>query len=733
MVLIAALWVLGVSASNIDARVTLVANQEEYREALEGSMPGDTIVLADGVWQDFEIRFSGRGTESAPITLKAQTKGKVVLAGQSNLRLCGEYLVVSGLVFRDGYSPTNTVLSYRCTKGKPANYSRVTEVVIDHFTNPERHETDFWVLMFGRHNRFDHNHLVGKGNAGVTMAVRLDGEENQQNHHRIDHNYFGPRPILGSNGGETLRIGTSHHSLTDSNTLVERNFFYRCNGEVEIVSSKSGGNVFRSNVFFESRGTLTLRHGNNNTIEANVFLGNGVQNTGGIRVINKGHVVRNNYLEGLKGYRFGGGFVVMNGVPDSPINRYHQVENVRIENNSIIDSARIELAAGSDTERSAPPISTDFQNNLVSNEGGYSPFRVYDDIGGIEFKNNASNALDQLPVAQGFNNEPFELKRAANGLLYPTKEGYDNVGVPADLQVLDIEETGVDWYPKVKANSNDAATRYITVEPGVDALFKAILGAKPNAEIRLEPGEYRIEKLLVVDKPVTLKAAKDPLSAKLLFERSALFELVEGGSLHLEGLYISGAAAPDVAGNTVIRTSRYSMVKNYEIDIRNCAIENLDTNHSFSFLKVSKNTFATNLSIDHSTFANISGHVIDLNKEMDDLGRYNAESISISNASFQNIDGAVLDIYRGGTDESTFGPKVKLRKSRISNVGHGKRNKSAASIRLHGAQLVEILENRFEDSKPIYVLETVGEPVTRIQENNYINTPNEVTRTMSDL
>ncbi len=30
-------------------------------------------------------------------------------------------------------------------------------------------------------------------------------------------------------------------------------------GEVEIISNRSGGNVYRRNVFFESRGTLTLR------------------------------------------------------------------------------------------------------------------------------------------------------------------------------------------------------------------------------------------------------------------------------------------------------------------------------------------------------------------------------------------------------------------------------------------------------------------------------------------
>jgi poly(beta-D-mannuronate) lyase len=86
---------------------------------------------------------------------------------------------------------------------------------------------------------------VGKSNQGVTMAVRLDSAESQENRHRVDYNYFGPRPVLGSNGGETLRIGTSQYSLTNSFTTVENNYFDRCDGEVEIISSKSGGNTFR--------------------------------------------------------------------------------------------------------------------------------------------------------------------------------------------------------------------------------------------------------------------------------------------------------------------------------------------------------------------------------------------------------------------------------------------------------------------------------------------------------
>lgn len=696
------------------ASETVVRTQAEYRDAAESLRPGETIVLANGEWQDFEVLFTGVGTADRPITLKAETKGKVLLTGQSNLRLAGEYLQVSGLVFKGGYSPTNTVIAFRRTQGEYANNSRVTEVVVDHFNNPERFEEDYWVLLYGKNNRFDHNHLEGKSNQGVTMAVRLDSPESQENHHRIDHNYFGPRPILGSNGGETLRIGTSQYSLSNSFTTVENNYFDRCNGEVEIISSKSGGNSIRDNLFFASRGTLTLRHGNNNVVENNVFLGNGADHTGGIRVINKGQVIRNNYMEGLTGYRFGGALVVMNGVPNSPINRYHQVQDAVIENNSIIDSDHIELAAGADDERSAPPLSTVFRNNLIFNEDGSNTIAVHDDISGIEFVGNLLHQVADPAVKLGFSSQKVVMERAANGLLYP--QAID-AGASRALQVLDKATTGTTWYPKPgRATEFDTGTR-ISIGADPDALVKAVSNAQAGDIIELSPGLHRAERVLIINKPLTLQSADPEKRASIEFERSALFEIADGGSLKLVGVDISGNAAPDAAGNTVIRTSRYSMLNNYVLLVDGVDVSDLNTNHSFNFLTVAKHTFANRIQVSNSAFRNITGHVLFMNRESDDLGIYNGEYISIIDSEFSNIEGTVADIYRGGTDESTFGPHFELSGSSLQTVGAGKRNKTHASVSLHGVQVVNIHDNAFNSSQPVRVMKTVGEPIVTFGEN----------------
>jgi poly(beta-D-mannuronate) lyase len=711
-----ALLLTMVYASSAWAAEYRVESQEEYRSVLPKLAPGDSIILKDGVWRDFEIIFEGNGKPGNPLTLRAETPGAVFLTGQSNLALAGEHLLVSGLIFRDGYTPSQSVISFRKDKTALANNSRVTQTVIHNFTNPERFEADYWVAIYGKNNRFDHNHLEGKRNRGVTLAVRLDSEASRENYHRIDHNYFGPRPTLGSNGGETLRIGTSHFSRSNSFTTVENNYFDRCDGEVEIISSKSGSNVLKGNVFFESKGTLTLRHGHDNLVEENVFLGNGVAHTGGIRVINRRQTIKNNYIEGVKGYRFGGALVVMNGVPNSPINRYDGVEDSVIESNSLINSDHIQLAAGSDAERSAVPVRTTFDKNLIVQEDRATDvFTIYDDISGISFKENVISG-SRAPVPDGFESKTVPLIRAKNGLEYPENEDLQGTGVSPKITVVSKSATGVDWYRKPGKSQTFDTGKVVEIAPGKDTLIDGIQKAGKGGIVKLAPGDYEVGKVITLDHAVTVRAKGD---AKITFERSSLFEIRDGGAIKLSGLEISGESAPDYAGNSVIRTSRYSMLDNYEVVIENSLIYDLDVNRFFDVLAGFKGTMADRITITDSTFSEISGAVLKLDAETDDLGIYNADYVTIRGSSFSNIQGPLVALYRGGTDESTFGPHFTMTESHVTNVGNGTKNKSGASIFLHGVQVTEIAENTVIQSAPLVINHTVGEPRTRVLMNRF--------------
>ena len=431
------------AATPAAARDVLVRDHSGFAAAAAAVRPGDTIILADGDWRDFAVRLVGDGTATQPITLTAQHPGKVILAGRSSLAVGGTHLVVSNLVFRNGFASGDEVIATRVGKRWSENL-RLTGIVVDRFSNPERRFEDHWVALYGRDIRLDHSHFEGKANAGAMLVVVREGKMPLDNRVTLDHNYFGPRPVLGSSGGETIRIGTSTESMSDSNSIVEDNVFERCDGEVEIVSVKSGGNIIRRNVFLASQGSVVLRHGNGNLVERNVFMGQGLPHTGGVRVINERQTVRDNYMEGLGGVDFTSAITVMNGVPNSPINRYLPVKDAVIERNTIIDAARITLGAGASDERSQAPQSTRFSGNLIVNRDGKSPFGAEAGLSGIAFAGNVASA-DAKVEGVTVERRDVRLERAANGLLYPVGL---TVGAPRDLQPIARAAVGAQWYPE---------------------------------------------------------------------------------------------------------------------------------------------------------------------------------------------------------------------------------------------------------------------------------------------
>ncbi len=695
---------------------TMVSSIEEFNDAVAQIQPGNTIVLANGVWSDVELRLKGIGTEVSPIKLTAETPGQVIISGQSNLAFSGEYLEVSGLVFKDGYTPTSEVISFRTGKDALANNSRVTNCVIDNFTNPERFDGDTWVAIYGKDNVFDFNTLVGKGNRGVTLAVKMNTEDSRENNHIIENNYFGPREILGSNGGETLRIGTSHYSRMYSNTLVRRNYFDRVNGEHEIISNKACGDVFRDNVFFECQGTLTMRHGHHTLVENNYFLGNRKANTGGIRIINEYQTVRKNYMAGLTGHRFRGALVIMNGVPNSPINRYNQVIDSYMDNNMVINSDFIQLCAGSDAERSAIPQGSTFRNNLILGNTNLEPFTIYDDVSGISFEGNVMNEGVTVPLDNGFEQVALALSENDGGLLVPSQELIDRIEFGEVKLPVSKEEVGASYYPKGENLRTFNTGKTIKVAAGVNTLIDAITQSKSGDILELEnDGEYLMTKYALIFHPISIVTPHGK-KAKILSEKQSFFKIENGGALYAKNVLFDGAESPDQAGNNVISTSKYSMTKNYAVHLENCDILDLDKNHSFDFLKSYKHTFADSINIINCNVHNVTGAIMTLDMEVEDLGIYNVENVKIINSSFSEVKHEIANVYRGGTDESTFGPIITIRNVKINEAGKGKRNKVDAAFRFHGVQKLLIEDVMINDSKGIDLYMTNGEPITRLSD-----------------
>ncbi|MCX6327464.1 MAG: polysaccharide lyase 6 family protein [Bacteroidia bacterium] len=379
-----------ITYSDIYAKYIKVSNIIQYNGKIKTLTPGDSIVLANGVWKDVQLVFKGKGENGKYIYLTAETPGRVTIEGESCLQISGEWLNTSGLVFVNGNTPKKTIVEFRTSSKDYAYNCVMTNCVIDSYNQKSKDIADHWVGVWGKQNSVEYCYFGGKTNTGTTLVIWPDDSNCIDNNHFVYRNYFGPRPPLGSNGGESIRIGTSEVCKNNSGSIVEGNFFERCNGEGEIISNKSGGNKFLNNTFFECEGSLTLRHGNNGVVSGNWFIGNGKKLTGGVRVINEGHRIYNNFFFKLTGDEFRSALSIMNAIPDSPPSGYAAVKNVIVANNTFADCNvpwSFCVNAG-EKNCTIKPESTLLINNLVYCLSERELIISYDKTDGITLENN---------------------------------------------------------------------------------------------------------------------------------------------------------------------------------------------------------------------------------------------------------------------------------------------------------------------------------------------------------
>lgn len=674
----------------------IVNNPQELKAAVSKARPGDVILLKDKEWSNAALQLHGKGTAVQSVMIMPETPGGVILTGQSYLQLSGEYLTIKGLHFKNGYTPKREIISFRTSEELLANHCRVTGVVIENYSQPEKFRSDTWVTFYGKNNRIDHSTFVDKLNLGPVIIAELNDERSQKNNHLIDSNYFKGRSRLGANGGETIRIGVSRYSLTASKTTIAHNLFERCNGEVEIVSIKSGENRVCFNTFFECEGGLVLRHGSDNIVEGNLFLGNNKPFTGGVRVINPRQKVFNNVFYQLQGTNFRAPLSVLNGVPNSLINRYYQVKDAWIERNTFVDCSNILFGAGKDAERTLAPENVQFRKNLIAT----SREEIYTDANndqGIIFSENGLVDTYQGKVPNGFvkiKTDPYKI----DDIKLPYSKLYG-----ADLKKLNVispEKAGASWYyHETKKAWRKPKSTFLKASQSslLGATLKEALAG--DTIVLTDTGFYPLKEELIINKTLVLMAAKGlknrPVFVNASFKSLPAFITLENGSeLTVKGIAFKGNYESYANADAGIRSTDKPMNQPYKLTIDDCEFYdyNESTNSGFSG---SKSTLADSLIVKNSFFHHISGSGINLSAEKEDKGIYNAEYTLITNCVFTNLMGTAINIYRGGNDESTLGPFVKIDHCTFNEVEN---REQGSAVKLIGAQQVSILNSNFSNS-----------------------------------
>lgn len=342
---------------------------------------GDTIVLKNGIWNNQSISFVANGTATKPVVLIPETEGAVILTGSSQLAFSGSYIIISGLYFKDGTLSGSDVISFKTSSSETANHCTLKNTAITNYNPSDKTVDSKWVSLYGTYNTVDHCSFENKTNSGTLLVVWLTSG-NAANH-TISNNYFGYRNANVDengeelNGQEIIRVGDSSTSMTTANVTVSGNFFEKCNGEIEVVSNKSCGNLYNNNLFMECKGMLTLRHGNSCTVSGNYFFGNGISETGGVRIIGENHKVYNNYFENLRGTNYRAALCIVRGKENSALSEYFQVKNALVAYNTFVNCTQTFcINYNSSSTLTMPPISTTIAHNHIYNLSTYNNVTV---------------------------------------------------------------------------------------------------------------------------------------------------------------------------------------------------------------------------------------------------------------------------------------------------------------------------------------------------------------------
>ncbi len=400
-------------SNSTNAQVSIsVKTTSELKNAISNAKPGDLIILEDGEFKGESLSISAKGSSGKPIAIKAKNIGKAIFT--IPVKIDGEFITVEGIRFSElgnlGISGKNCRIS-RCmwSDAKSGKWIRVlpgsAEIEIDH--NLFENKTN--------NREMDRNCQL------MQIVVRNENER-----HHIHHNLFReiPKGKTG-NGFETLQLITENNPFDppggSSNSIIEDNLFIHCDGESEIISVKSNGNMIRRNTFRVCQGSLVLRHGDNNVATGNFFFGDGVKGSGGVRLQGTGQVVANNYFQELDQLSLG----MMDGTPD---NLYIRVERVQILFNTFINCKKTFVIGMNHSSHPNGTVPKDCKivGNLFFYNDANKPETIVDLVQNDQPENWIweGNIAFGAPATdiKGIKNINPQLKFQPNGLAFPTSE-----------------------------------------------------------------------------------------------------------------------------------------------------------------------------------------------------------------------------------------------------------------------------------------------------------------------
>ena len=386
---------------------TRIMTLSDLEHRVSDSRPGDTITLDDGVYDGDMCELVAKGTTNHPITIQAKNIGKAVIQGPISIK--GDYINLVGLRFEKKGSIK--------IRGRGCRISRcvMTDVQVGNWIKVTADSREVEIERCRFENKT--NNLVEMSSSQLIHIEVF----NQGERHHIHHNHFVDIPEgRGDNGYETIILITEDAPKDpepgDCETVIEYNLFERCNGEWEIISVKSNGNLLRRNTFRDCRGALVLRTGDGNVVSGNFFFGEGERRAGGVCMQGTDQVVVNNLFHSLNAF----GVCMRDGTMDK---HYVRVERALIAFNTFVGCSPA-MVVGMNHSRypngTAPEDCVIANNAFVMERSDRTVELVQDDEPvNFTWEGNITDGELGMPARDGIKIERVDVDYLPNGVVAP--------------------------------------------------------------------------------------------------------------------------------------------------------------------------------------------------------------------------------------------------------------------------------------------------------------------------
>lgn len=225
-----------------------------------------------------------------------------------------------------------------------------------------------------------------------------------------------------------------------------------------------------------------------------------------------------------------------------------------------------------------------------------------------------------------------------------------------------------------------------------DTLRKAIQFAETTdisiIELTTSGGLYTNDSSTVIKiyKPMTIRAAAGLEKKPIIMNRNPgastriIFEIMDGGSLTLQGLELDGLAGTDTPAKYLIRTdddpqagaTGISVDKPYWLKIIDCYLHDVVRGSDGNFFRAYKYTFADSVILRNSIFVNSGKEGIRLKGyyDVEGYGFYQTIYFEATNCTFLNTNKEAIVLYAGDNNPQTPCPTIVINHCTFNNCGY---------------------------------------------------------------